>query len=63
MNNELKELQDRIDRLDAEIERRRKAIASAVAKSLAPKTCEYCGCPDGIHRTDCPCMRTHNQNK
>jgi hypothetical protein len=59
MEKEQKELQDKIDRLDAEIKRREQLLLSDVIKSLLPNKCEYCGCYDGIHRTDCSFMRRY----
>jgi hypothetical protein len=50
-----KELQNKIDKLDAEIKRREELLL----KSLLPKKCEYCECYDGIHRTDCSFMRRY----
>ncbi len=57
MEKEQKELKDKIDRLDAEIKLR--LLLSDVIKSLLPNKCEYCGCYDGIHRTDCSFMRRY----
>jgi len=59
MEKEQKELQDKIDKLDAEIKRREQLLLSDVIKSLLPNKCEYCGCCDGIHRTDCSFMRRY----
>ena len=47
MEKELQELQDRIDKLDAEIKHREQLLLSDVIKSLLPNKCEYCGCYDG----------------
>lgn len=59
MKKENNELQDRINKLDAEIKRREQLLLSDVIKSLLPKKCEHCGCYDGIHRTDCSFMRRY----
>lgn len=59
MEKEQKELRDRIDKLDAEIKRREQLLLSDVKKSLLPNKCEYCGCYDGIHRTNCSFMRKY----
>jgi hypothetical protein len=37
----------------------KKLHISDVIKSLLPNKCEYCGCYDGIHRTDCSFMRRY----
>jgi len=59
MEKELEELQNRINKLDTEIKRREQLLLSDVIKSLLPRKCEYCGCYDGIHRTNCSFMRRY----
>ena len=53
MKKDIKELEEKIKRLEAEIKHGEQLLLSDVIKSLLPKKCEYCGCYDGIHRSDC----------
>ena len=59
LREESKELEEKIKRLEAEIKHGEQLLLSDVIKSLLPKKCEYCGCYDGIHRTDCSFMRKY----
>lgn len=59
MKKDIKELEEKIKRLEAEIKHGEQLLLSDVIKSLLPKKCEYCGCYDGIHRTDCSFMRKY----
>lgn len=59
IKKDIKELQDRIDELNDEIKQQEQLLLSDAIKQLLPNKCEYCGCYDGIHRTDCSFMRKY----
>ena len=59
MENKVKKLQDKIIKLEAEIKDKEQLRLSDAIKLLLPNKCEYCGCYDGIHRTDCFFMRRY----
>jgi len=53
MEKEIKDLEKKIAVLKVEIEHRKKNLLSDTLNSLLSKKCEYCGVPEGIHRSDC----------
>lgn len=50
-----KELQDKINLLEAQIKKEQAHLNHLIAThvfGIRPK-CEYCGCPEGIHKSNC----------
>jgi hypothetical protein len=58
MEKEIKEIQDEINILDIQIKHIKQNLSDSL-KSFLPKKCEYCGCYDGIHKTDCSFMKKY----
>ena len=59
MKNNEQELKDKVVFLENKIKEEQEKLSSLILKALGiPETqkCEYCGCPYGIHRTDCSFM-------
>lgn len=52
-SKEIKELQDKINKLDTEIKIMEKIILSSIVESILPNKCDSCGCYDGIHKNNC----------
>lgn len=48
-----KELEDKVKDLKIKIKEQEEILASLLAKALGSKRCEWCGCPDGIHKSSC----------
>lgn len=50
----MKDLKDKIKIINKEIEKKEQEISSLIINNIFNiRKCEYCGCPDGIHRTNC----------
>lgn len=43
---------DKIKKIKDEIKLRKELLSSTVVKSIS-RTCEWCGCPGGIHKSNC----------
>lgn len=56
---EQKEIQEKIDKLNAEIQNIEQSLVDNVIKSFFGVKCEHCGCYDGIHKLDCSFMRRY----
>jgi hypothetical protein len=53
----LQELQEKINKLENQITYKKNFISNEIKKIFLIKKCEYCGCYNGIHKTDCSFFR------
>ncbi len=51
-----KELEKKISNLYDEVRKKEQLFIDNLIKTMSSHRCEYCGCPNGIHKADCRFM-------